>query len=110
MSFVMKTGGIILLEDHSAGFECDLHVQGKTLIAVVTPPMQYQVSPEHERVQAIIPGGTDYFLWEKSKPYGTLVVPMNKVIATNRLIKHCQVYYPRGSGGYDFRFANWSTG
>ena len=91
MNLVLKTGGQILLADEGLAYECDLHILGPMIIAVITPPGQAML--DVQRHTLTVPRGASYFLRDNTRPYGIIVAPINQCIPTPELQLHIARWY-----------------
>lgn len=89
-TYCLKTGGLILIASDGV-YECDLHIQGETLIAVITGSLQYD-NIDLNRITIRIPIGADYFVREGT-PYGVLVAQTEDVRASESLLLHIRDWY-----------------
>lgn len=93
MSYCLKTGGLIVIEDEGCAYECDLHVVGDSIIAVLAGPPQYEAEAiDSRRVQLRVERHADYFKLD-AKPYGVLVVRAEHCVPTRALQMHIDEWY-----------------
>lgn len=95
MSYCLKTGGLIVIEDQGCAYECDLHVVGDTIVAILAGAPQYDEKEiDSRRIQLYVRAGGDY-MQRPGKPYGVLVARAEDCAPTRALRAHMDEHYTR---------------